>query len=475
MSVDVLDPAIRSGNDLVLQSDVTALIDSRNSALKEYSAMLKVYKDAAQLGVELLRSVNTAVPRVFQKRKVSDAAFLPGLDDERSVKSFRMDIDRHYWAYLIERFRLNTIMDATAYHELIGSLDDDPPLFTLENVTSTFQNFLENSHEIMLRGIAKSFSDLDRRFKSHDGFKIGSRIILTNVFCRWSGGIDYGATRQKLIDVERCFAVVDGENPDGDGFISAIRESRGGFDPHQSEVDTPYMKIRGFKNGNAHLWFSRHDLVAKVNLMLAEYYGEVIGDGVDRHGQSDKPTGTALTTGDLQFYPTPSGVIERVLRDVHMDGKRVLEPSAGEGAMAVACAKAGALVTAIEIDRSRASRIEEKNVAAINVVCRNFLTIQPAEMQPFDLVVMNPPFSRTHWIEHVRHAFDMLKPGGRLIAILPITADLGESAQHKRFRAWLETVAKKAMWRDWFTDLPAGSFKTSGTNINTVQLDIFKL
>jgi 16S rRNA G1207 methylase RsmC len=35
----------------------------------------------------------------------------------------------------------------------------------------------------------------------------------------------------------------------------------------------------------------------------------------------------------------------------------------------------------------------------------------------FDRIVMNPPFDHDTDIDHIRHAYRMLKPGGRLVAI----------------------------------------------------------
>ena len=66
---------------------------------------------------------------------------------------------------------------------------------------------------------------------------------------------------------------------------------------------------------------------------------------------------------------------------------------------------------------------------------------------------MNPPFERGADIEHLRHAFAKLAPGGRLVAIC---------ANGPRQREELGEVCS-----EWI-DLPAGSFKQQGTNVNSV-------
>jgi tRNA1(Val) A37 N6-methylase TrmN6 len=91
--------------------------------------------------------------------------------------------------------------------------------------------------------------------------------------------------------------------------------------------------------------------------------------------------------------------------------------------------------------------------------------------QDFDLVVMNPPFHGTHFMDHVRKAFDHLKPGGRLRAVLPASAEVNESAKHQAFRAW--ALKHKDTWRMW-TELPPESFASSGTNVQTVILELKK-
>ena len=76
-------------------------------------------------------------------------------------------------------------------------------------------------------------------------------------------------------------------------------------------------------------------------------------------------------------------------------------------------------------------------------------------------------------MDHVRKAFTHLKPGGRLRAILPASAEVNETAKHVEFRAWVDKATKDKWARPW-TDLPPESFASSGTNVQTVILEINK-
>jgi Predicted O-methyltransferase len=174
---------------------------------------------------------------------------------------------------------------------------------------------------------------------------------------------------------------------------------------------------------------------------------------------------------DLQFYPTPEATVSDVLRDVFPpNGARVLEPSAGTGALVKGLLRKESVahLTAIEVHPDRVARLRDIVDHRLEIREANFLQCAPSE--EFDLLVMNPPFYGTHWMDHVRHAFAFLKPGGRLVSILPASAELKEDAKHLSFRRWAEQQARS--WRRMWRDLPSESFAESGTRINTVLLDI---
>ena len=373
---------------------------------------------------------------------------------------------------LVERLGVSTLMDKTAKEELHKALLTDVPECTVENIRATVESLHSDAGMIFKRGLAVAFSRLDRRFRSHDGFKIGSRVVLTRAFDdygSWNYSADHRAT---LTDVERVFAVLDGNRPDPQGLIDAINADRQrGLRPHQSETESTYFKIRVFKNGNAHLWFTRDDLVKKANKLLAEYYGELIPDAWTRGDAPPEPRSTAVAK-DLQFYATPNEVADRVLGFAEFGkGAHVLEPSAGEGNLARALVSMGCSVDAVEIEPTRARKIEALRLPGTTVKCANFLDL-PAS-PTYDAVVMNPPFYGTHWIDHIKHAFDFLCPGGQLIAILPATAEFGESKKHEAYRKWTDTVStgwNKALYRQ----LPPESFVTSGTRVSTVFLTMRK-
>jgi phospholipid N-methyltransferase len=161
-----------------------------------------------------------------------------------------------------------------------------------------------------------------------------------------------------------------------------------------------------------------------------------------------------------QLFPTPRALAERVAKIADVKpGHRVLEPSAGTGALLGAIGgrmfahnpEAGA-VSAVEINQSLADRLRQE-FPLTHVICDDFLKCN-GDLGAFDRIVMNPPFANADDIKHIKHALTMLKPGGRLVAIC---------ANGPRQR---EALSHLGTWED----LPPGSFATSGTNVNAALL-----
>lgn len=117
-----------------------------------------------------------------------------------------------------------------------------------------------------------------------------------------------------------------------------------------------------------------------------------------------------------QFYPTPENLAQRVVELAEIREEHVcLEPSAGAGAIADLMPKDR--TQCVEVSRLRVDVLSAKGFAA---QCADFLqwATDHAEMK-YDRICMNPPFDRGQWQAHLEHAAAMLKPGGRLVAILP--------------------------------------------------------
>ena len=131
-----------------------------------------------------------------------------------------------------------------------------------------------------------------------------------------------------------------------------------------------------------------------------------------------------------QFYPTNSDLARKIVEnaDIQSDDS-VLEPSAGQGGIIDAIGDCGG-VTAIEASGLHC-KILAKKIGDTNVICGDFLKLN---LDQFDKIVMNPPFSQGRAKAHVQHAVTMLAEGGRLVAILPASfygKDIVDGMTHK--------------------------------------------
>lgn len=119
---------------------------------------------------------------------------------------------------------------------------------------------------------------------------------------------------------------------------------------------------------------------------------------------------------DRAAFYTPLGLVQMMVEAAGIHGETIaLEPSAGDGRIVYALKEAGAKeVHAYEIEETMLDLI---NKAGGTIYGTDFL--ESFQDPVYDAVVMNPPFKGKEWRKHVEHAWGMVRPGGRLVAVLP--------------------------------------------------------
>lgn len=118
------------------------------------------------------------------------------------------------------------------------------------------------------------------------------------------------------------------------------------------------------------------------------------------------------TIFDRDFYPTPEDVIAKMLQGHNVDGKVVLEPSAGSGNIVDYLLKNYAKdVVACEINGKLRSVVESK----CRVIADDFLKVKREDVSHIDMIVMNPPFSDAR--RHILHAFEVAPDGCEIISL----------------------------------------------------------
>jgi hypothetical protein len=416
--------------------------------------------------------------------------------------TFEANLRKSAWQHVYKGLNLHRIASASDRKKFEAEFENSPA-FTLDNLRATFGAYVADPRHHILKGLAECFVGLDPAFKSHSKVKVGvaglpKRVILPNV----AGG--YGAYgEERLKDTVNALRVFEGRphveyRPFAQWIANAQRDldewgpgylyREGRMIEHDGKVwaakrdlrkldawdaddwtewqdPEPGLELRVYGNGNGHLIFSK-DKLRQINLALAEFYGDVLPDAEgegDDEAQADRDLFRSREVStDLQYYPTPQKVIDRVLSSISRgdNGGVILEPSCGDGRMLDTIRKVWPSAKRLGVE-IHPGRVEAARAKGHLIYKANFLEMTP--VAEHDLIVMNPPFYGKHWKKHLAHARKFLKPrttqygqsGGTLICILPGSAfydghldDMGIS---------------EAAW----TDLPVASFNESGTNIPT--------
>ena len=449
--------------DIAVRDNIHQICAKREAAISSFADNLDQYLKAQEGCRTAVNTFGGYVGRDY--RNVDNIKTAICKDD--AIKEARRMIDSGIWEHLIKTTGLLELMNAKQREDWRKDLETDPPVADLNNVLATFETLWLNRNNTFVEGLANVFSNLDKRFKSHDVFKVKSRVVITNYYSE-HGYVCY-RKREFFQDIERICALLMETPSDFTGLHASLEEDRKNGSVQQSLTDSEFFKIRTFMNGNLHLWFKSPELVAKINKALRAYYGEVLPDGVEKEEDDLFRSRSTAVSKDLAFYRTSprtaQTVVEKIMAGWLPDGP-LLEPSAGDGVLVHAMQQRfpDRNITAVEIDEGRYS-ILKNNFRDIDAQRANFLSLHP--MPIYAAIVMNPPFYGLHWMDHVLAAYEWLKPGGQLVAILPVTAEIGETAKHKKFQAWVQKIRGRE-YCDPFQSLPAGSFSESGTNVNTV-------
>lgn len=146
---------------------------------------------------------------------------------------------------------------------------------------------------------------------------------------------------------------------------------------------------------------------------------------------------------ELQFFPTPQNIAWdmycalRTSRELNFKTDWVLEPSCGHGAL---------LENLKEFERVAANDISEMQIEIAKIKYPNvkfgvidFLDFKPkgpdGKLLRYNVIMMNPPFTKMAYIDHVLHAFHLLAPGGALVALIPDQPNT--SAKGRQFEEFL--------------------------------------
>lgn len=169
----------------------------------------------------------------------------------------------------------------------------------------------------------------------------------------------------------------------------------------------------------------------------------------------------------FDYFPTPLEVAADMVASADIqEGMSVLEPSAGNGNIADKIKEiTGISPDVIEISSELQEILKAKGY---NVVAYDFLDYSEKK---YDRIIMNPPFSNRMDAEHVKHAYELLKPNGRIVSIMGEGVFFGSDKKAVEFREWAESVNADIDKLPEKTFMDKTLMATTGANARLVIID----
>lgn len=169
----------------------------------------------------------------------------------------------------------------------------------------------------------------------------------------------------------------------------------------------------------------------------------------------------------FQFFETPADIAHKLvvrLGDVEPT-HRILEPSAGRGALIKAVLEEWPEQTVDCYELMEENREELAKIPNARLLDNDFLE---AEVGMYDKIIANPPFANNQDIKHVTKMWEHLADGGQMAVIMGCHWQFASDKPSKAFRSFVESVDHD------ITALPKGTFKSSGTDVESMMLVLWK-
>ena len=141
-----------------------------------------------------------------------------------------------------------------------------------------------------------------------------------------------------------------------------------------------------------------------------------------------------------EFYPTPAHVIELMCEGLKIEGKTILEPSAGKGDIVKYLTNFGADVIACETNKDLQEILKSK----CTLIEDDFFKLTSDKVSHINAIVMNPPFSNAD--KHILHAYSIAPAGCKIIALCNI--ETVKNTGYSSRRELQTVISEYGQWQD---------------------------
>lgn len=400
---------------------------------------------------------------------------LPGLEYVRKFMTHEKilkHIDSEFWGRLFNETNILSYVSSSVREEWTDQLyRSDVPEFNIDSVRPTITSLIKDLPELFAQRLRDAHDVLSRSHKTNKVQRFGKRMIfsvfrsdkylfLSHFYDRTCGAInDIRSTISQLMGGDQFNAWETREL-----LYSIANKGIYGEWVRLNE----YIAVKIFMKGTCHLEI--HPLICdQLNILLSdntipdlssEWYVKeqkkrktdfhdltniVVSQDLMKAIKADKPNNDPFwdyiehgtynhkpvlkyveNTGFLpeykshQFYPTPKAIVDRMWDEIEKlnlsYNTTILEPSAGTGRLLAYVDKDS--VTAIDIAPLHCEILQAKGFKKTH----NMDFMNYSESNKFDLIVMNPPFSKSRSKSHAEKARNHLNDNGIIFAILPKSA-----------------------------------------------------
>lgn len=169
---------------------------------------------------------------------------------------------------------------------------------------------------------------------------------------------------------------------------------------------------------------------------------------------------------EYQFFGTPAALADEMVDLAELSNEEeILEPSGGQGAIIKAIHRATwDARTVFTYEAMPLNQTMLDKIVGVRLLGDDFIKCDTS----FNKIIANPPFTKNQDIDHIMHMWECLRPGGRIVTLSSKSWQQGSQKKQIAFQEWLDEVGATVK------EVPAGTFKESGTNIATLLLIIDK-
>lgn len=274
-----------SSSDLIASISLEGLVAARDEALlafKEANTILQRAKKS-------LDRFGVSFPDVKLSHYGGNSRELSELVEDPKERGFleRM-LDQASWKSLFRKTNIDQIMDQKTRDEFNAKLSYDsfgyhgdggggmPPL-TEDNIRATMQGVYEDRGEYFAKAVEAVYKRLSWDYKTNQPYQFGQKIIVSYAVCSYShfnseDEMSLYAVSTSILDLERVVNTLAKRQPsNSDTGVRGMKAVKRGVwtDVPALEGD-PLMRIKLYKNRNAHVEIYDEEIVNGMNRIMSE-------------------------------------------------------------------------------------------------------------------------------------------------------------------------------------------------------------